>query len=47
MGHMGNGEDVMGNGEDVIMGDESVTPIFKEQMECIILCAPRDQSHIR
>jgi hypothetical protein len=24
-----------------------VTPIFKEQMECIILCAPRDQSHIR
>jgi hypothetical protein len=24
-----------------------VTPIFKEQMEYIILCAPRDQSHIR
>jgi hypothetical protein len=24
-----------------------VTPIFKEQMECIILRAPRDQSHIR
>jgi hypothetical protein len=24
-----------------------VTPIFTEQMECIILCAPRDQSHIR
>jgi hypothetical protein len=23
------------------------TPIFKVQMECIILCAPRDQSHIR
>jgi hypothetical protein len=23
-----------------------VTPIFKEQMECIILCAPRDKSHI-
>jgi hypothetical protein len=23
-----------------------VTPIFKEQMECIPLCAPRDQSHI-
>jgi hypothetical protein len=26
---------------------KGVTPIFKEQMECIILCAPRDQSHIR
>jgi hypothetical protein len=24
-----------------------VTPIFKEQMEYIILCASRDQSHIR
>jgi hypothetical protein len=29
------------------IGWRNVTPIFKEQMECIILCAPRDQSHIR
>jgi hypothetical protein len=24
----------------------SVTPIFKDKMECITLCAPRDQLHI-
>jgi hypothetical protein len=24
-----------------------VTPNFKDKMGCIILCAPRDQSHIR
>jgi hypothetical protein len=29
------------------MEEKTVTPIFKKQMECIILCAPRDQSHIK
>jgi hypothetical protein len=23
-----------------------ITPIFKDKMECITLCVPRDQSHI-
>jgi hypothetical protein len=32
---------------DVEFDETNVTPIFKEQMECIILWAPRDQSHIR
>jgi hypothetical protein len=31
----------------VRVNHDGVTPISKEQMECIILRAPRDQSHIR